>query len=136
MTDAPGDDLDEIDRDLDDLSEEVEDVVERILTADEGDLRLAIQYAGDDHEAIYVREDVAAAFSDAELEERVETLVMKGLGDPAREGALYDFGTLDATIRWYEAVVVAYFPVRDWSGLVFTFDREAESLQGIVDQHF
>ena len=136
MTESPAEELDDLDVDLDDVSREVEEIVETIRGADEGKLRLAIRYGGDDHEVVYVRDDIAAAFSEVELEERVETLVMKGLGDPAEEGALFDFGRLDATVRWYDAVVVAHFPVREWSGLVFTFERETESLDAIVEEYF
>jgi len=136
MTDSPAEELDDIDDDLDDASDEVGAVVDHIREADEGRLRLVVRYGGDDHETVYVREDIADQFSDLELDERVETLVMKGLGDPAQEGALYDFGDLDATVRWYDAVVVAHFPVREWSGLVFTFDRDTDSLDAIVDEYF
>ncbi|QLH84745.1 hypothetical protein [Halosimplex pelagicum] len=136
MTDSPDEELDDIESDLADASEEGREIVEQIRESDEGALRAAVRYGGDDHEVVYLREDIAAQFSDAELEERVETLVMKGLGDPAQEGALFDFGTLDATVRWYDSVVVAHFPVREWSGLVFTFDRDSESLGDIVDEYF
>lgn len=136
MTDSPAEELDDIDDDLDDASDEVGAVVDHIRDADEGALRLVVRYGGDDHEAVYVRGDIADQFSETELEERIETLVMKGLGDPAQEGALYDFGGLDATVRWYDAVVVAHFPVREWSGLAFTFDRRTDSLDAIVDEYF
>ncbi|QLH79756.1 hypothetical protein HZS55_21750 [Halosimplex rubrum] len=136
MTDSPDEELDDIESDLADASDEGREIVDGIRESDEGALRAAARYGGDDHEVVYLREDIAAQFTDAELEERVETLVMKGLGDPAQEGALFDFGTLDATVRWYDSVVVAHFPVREWSGLVFTFDRESQSLGDIVDEYF
>jgi len=136
MTDSPADELDDIDEDIDDGSDEVGEVVEQVREADEGALRLVVRYGGDDHEVVYLRDDIAAQFSPDERDARVETLVMKGLGDPAEEGALYDFGRLDATVRWYDAVVVAHFPLREWSGLVFTFDREADSLDDIVAEYF
>jgi len=136
MTDAPTEELDDIEDDLDDASDEGREIVDGIRESDEGALRAAVRYGGDDHEVVYLRDDIAAQFSADELDERVETLVMKGLGDPAEEGALFDFGTLDATVRWYDAVVVAHFPVREWSGLLFTFDRESDSLDAIVDEYF
>jgi hypothetical protein len=136
MTDSPAEELDDIESELADVSDEGREIVDQIRESDEGALRVAVRYGGDDHEIVYLREDIAAQFSAAELDERVETLVMKGLGDPAQEGALFDFGALDATVRWYDAVVVAHFPVREWSGLVFTFDRDSESLGDIVDEYF
>jgi hypothetical protein len=136
MTDSPAEELDDIDEEIDDGSDEVGEVVEQVREADEGSLRLVARYGGDDHEVVCLRDDIEAQFSPEELEARVETLVMKGLGDPAEEGALFDFGRLDATVRWYDAVVVAHFPIREWSGLVFTFDRETDSLDDIVDEYF
>jgi len=136
MTDTPAEDLDEIEADVDDGSDEVGEIVEQIRGDDDGRLRLVVRYDGDDHDVVYVREDIEAGFTPDELEERVETLVMKGLGDPSQEGALYDFGDLDATIRWYEAVVVAHFPIGEWSGLVFTLERETDSLDGLVERYF
>jgi len=136
MTDSPAEELDDIEPDLADASDEGREIVDQIRDSDEGALRAVVRYRGDGHDIVYLREDIEAQFSDAERDERVETLVMKGLGDPAEEGALFDFGTLDATVRWYNSVVVAYFPVREWSGLIFTFDRESESLSDIVDEYF
>jgi len=136
MTDSPAEELDDIDSDLNDVSEEVESIVDSIRTRDRGALRAAVSYGGDEYETLYLREDIESQFSDEEYDERVETLVMKGLSDPAEEGALADFGGLDATVRWYDTVVVAHFPVREWSGLVFTFDRQTESLQALVDEYF
>jgi len=136
MTDTPAENLDDIESDLGDVSQELSAIVDQVRSGDEGTLRLVVKYSGDDHEVVHVRDDIQAQFSETELDERVETLVMKGLGDPAQEGALFDFGTLDATVRWYDAVVVAHLPVREWSGLVFTFDRETESLDALVDEYF
>ena len=136
MTDSPAEELDDIEPDLADASDEGREIVDQIRDSDEGALRAVVRYRGDGHDIVYLREDIEAQFSDAERDERVETLVMKGLGDPAEEGALFDFGGLDATVRWYDAVVVAHFPVREWSGLVFTFDRESESLADLVDEYF
>jgi hypothetical protein len=78
---------------------------------------------------------VAETLSGPEREERAETLVMKGLSDPPQEGALFDFGTLDATLRFYDNVIVAHFPYREWSGLVFTLDRTEAPLVDLVDEH-
>lgn len=136
MTGSPVEELDELDSDLDDASEEANAVVEHIREAEDGRLRLVGRYGGDEHDVVYVREDVEAQFEDGDLETAVETLVMKGLSDPTDEEPLHDFGSLDATVRWYDSVVVAHSPVREWSGLVFTFDRETVSLDAIVKASF
>jgi hypothetical protein len=122
--------------DAEDLDDEAKELVDAILDGSGDTVRMAIQYSGDEYDLLFVREDVEAQFSEAEMAERVKTLMFKGLGDPVEESALFDFGHLDATVRWYDSVVVASFPVREWSGLVFTFDRVTDSLLDLADEHF
>ncbi|AQL42666.1 hypothetical protein BV210_08050 [Halorientalis sp. IM1011] len=136
MTDTPSDDLAEIDEDdLDDVDDDVRALIDDLRAESDAALRSAIRYTADDYDVLFLRDDVAAALSDAEREERAETLVMKGLGDPPQEGALFDFGTLDATMRFYDNVLVAHFPYREWSGIVFTFDRTEAPLVDLVHEH-
>jgi hypothetical protein len=134
--DAPSDELAEIDEDdLDDVDDHVRDLIDDLREESDASLRSAIRYTADDYEVLFLREDVAETLSHPEREERAETLVMKGLGDPPQEGALFDFGTLDATMRFYDNVLVAHFPYREWSGLVFTFDRTEAPLVDLVGEH-
>jgi hypothetical protein len=120
--------------DLDDIDEDVRGLIDALRDQEERSLRLAVRYSGDDIELLFVREDLNERYSGPELEERVDALVVKGLSDPPREESLYDFGRLDATVRWYDAVMVAHFPYREWSGLVFTFDRVESPLVDLVDE--
>lgn len=134
----PGQDLDErlgaFEEDFDDIDEEIRDLIDRLREETDASLRLAIRYTGEDIHVVFVREDIHERYAAPELEERVEALVMKGLGDPPREESLFDFGELDATIRWYEGVLVAHFPYREWSGLVFTFDRQESPLVDLAQE--
>lgn len=127
---------DEIDRDVASLDDEVRALIDAILAEGDETLRLVVRYAGDDYEVVYARDDVTAGFTESELAARVETIVMQGLGDPDTEGALYDFGALDATIRWYDEAVVAHVPIGEWRGLVFTLDRTTESLVELAGRFF
>ncbi|WP_267641412.1 hypothetical protein [Haloarchaeobius amylolyticus] len=118
---------------MDDTLEGVEDrdlrrLVERIDEATETTLRLVFRYEGDEREVVHVREDIREQFTDHELDERVKTLTMKGLGDPPTEQSLYDFGELNATLRFFEEVVVAVFPDGEWAGVVVVTDRQASPL--------
>jgi hypothetical protein len=122
------DELEEMASDLTDLDAEIRDLIEAVRGETEASLRLAVRYSGDDTGLLYIREDLQERYSEPELAERVDSLVMKGLGDPPREESLFDFGRLDATIRWYDEVLVATFHYREWSGLVFAFDREDSPL--------
>jgi hypothetical protein len=134
--DAPSDDLAELAEDeLDDVDGHVRDLIDDLRAESDASLRSAIRYTADDYDLLFLREDVADALSTPEREERAETLVMKGLGDPPQEGALFDFGTLDATMRFYDNVLVAHFPYREWSGIVFTFDRTEAPLVDLVHEH-
>jgi hypothetical protein len=130
------DDPDEIDRDIDSLDTSVQELIDAILHESDETLRLVAHYDSDDYEVVYARDDVTRGFSEAELTARVETFVMQGLGEPEQEQSLYDFGALDATVRWYGEAVVAHIPVSEWSGLVFTFDRKTESLVELVGTYF
>ena len=143
MAETPPDDvedppaeLDEIDEsELDDVNEDVQPLIEDLRRETDASLRLAIRYTADDYEVLFARDDVAEAFSAPELETRVETLVMKGLGDPATESTLFDLGTLDSTLRFYENALIAHFPYREWSGFVFVLDRSNAPLVDLVDEH-
>jgi hypothetical protein len=130
-TDAP--DIDEAA--LDDVDDDVRELIADIREESAASLRSAIRYTADDYDVLFLREDVADQLSMEEREERAETLVMKGLGDPTTEGALFDFGTLDATLRFYDNVLVAHVPYREWSGLAFTLDRTDAPLVDMVAEH-
>lgn len=126
----------EIDRDIESLDEEVRELIDAILAESDERLRLIVSYDGDDFELVYAREDVTDGFTEQELTTRVETVVMQSLGEPETEGPLYDFGALDATVRWYDEAAVAHLPTGEWSGLLFTFDRTTESLAELAGQFF
>lgn len=86
-------------------------------------VRLIFRYEGDDRDVVHVRDDVDEAYTDPELEQRIETLAMKGLGDPPRQGALHEFGELRATVRWFDEAVCVYAPDDEWAGVMVVLDR-------------
>lgn len=98
-------------------------------------VRLIFRYEGEDCDVVHVRDDVDEAYSDAELERRIETLTMKGLGDPPRQGALHDLGELHATVRWFEEAVCVYAPDDDWAGVMVVLDRTDASAVDSVLEH-
>lgn len=142
MVDAPRNPPQDLDEELEDAEDDLEDVDDEIRALIDGfreetdaSLRIGLRFSGDDADVLFVREDIADQYSEPELEQRIEALVVKGLGDPPREESLQDFGRLDATIRWYDEVLVASFPVREWSGFVFTFDRQASPIVDLARKH-
>lgn len=119
--------------DADEAIEAVEDtnlrgLVEELHENVDASLRLAFRYEGEEYDLVHVSETVDAQYTDGELEERVKTLLMKALGDPPQEQALYDFGELNSTVRFFDEVIVAVFPDEEWSGVVVVFDREESPL--------
>lgn len=87
--------------------------------------RTVVTYDGDDLEFLVVREDVAAASTDGELEETARQLALKGFDDPPDQPELGRLGRLDVTIRWFDEVVVCQLPVGEWSGVLAAYDRDA-----------
>jgi hypothetical protein len=133
---SPPDELGAIDEgELADVDSEVRNLIEALRTETDAALRLVVRYTADDYEVLFAREDVTDQFPGAELRERVETLVMKGLGDPPRESTLFDFGSLDATVRFYENAHVVHLPYREWSGFVFVLERQAAPLVDMISDH-
>jgi hypothetical protein len=98
-------------------------------------LRSVTHYDGERHELLYRREDLRAGTDPEAQADRTEALVMKALGDLRIDDEVAEYGPLEATVRYYEEVVVAVYPTDDWAGVVATFDREASPLvDAAVDQ--
>jgi hypothetical protein len=98
-------------------------------------LRAVARYDGERRELLYLREDVAAGLSEKGVEKRLESLVMRALGDPQSDAALPEYGALDATVRWFEDAVVAVYPTGEWSGVIATFDRRRSPLVDAAFDH-
>jgi hypothetical protein len=103
-------------------------LVEELHENVDASLRLAFRYEGEDYDLLHVSDAANAQYTDDELRERVKTLLLKALGDPPQEQALYDFGELNSTVRFFDEVIVAAFPDEEWSGVVVAFDREESPL--------
>jgi hypothetical protein len=118
-------------------TDRVRTLVEALRDRDDLDasVRMIVRFEGEEYEVEYVREDVDDQYTDPELEERLKTLVMKGLGDPPREQSLYDFGPLRATVRWFEGAVCAYFPDEEWAGVIVVLDRVESPLIDLALDH-
>lgn len=109
---------------LDELDSTLQQLVDAINEETDASLRMAVHFSGDEHTQLFVRDDLQAEFSARELTEKAKSLVVLTLSDPPRQPELAEFGDLDATVRWYDDVVVACFPIREWSGLIFAFDKQ------------
>lgn len=108
-------------------TEPLREFVRALRTQTDDSLRLVVRYQGDEHEVLYVREDVREQFGD-DLDQRAQSFALRSIGDPPRETEISGLGTLEATLRWYEGALVATFPYREWSGVVAVFERESSAL--------
>lgn len=111
----------------DDETEPLREFVRALRTESDDSLRLVVRYQGDEHEMLYVREDVREELGES-LDEQAKAFALRGVGDPPREVDIEGLGTLEATLRWYDGALVATFPYREWSGVVAVFDRESSAL--------
>ncbi len=97
-------------------------------------VRLIFRYEGEEYDVAHVRDDVDEAYTDPELEQRIETLAMKGLGDPPRQGPLHEFGQLRATVRWFDEAVCVYAPDDEWAGVMVVLDRtDVSTVESVLD---
>lgn len=129
---------------MDETAEEVMDevsnddlraVVGTLHDESEADVRMLFHYDGEATDARFVRDDVRELYPGEQLDDRMQALMMKGMSDPPNQGPLHDYGDLEATVRWYEEVVVAYFPDDEWSGVIVVLERDQESfVDGILDE--
>lgn len=109
-------------------SEPLRDLVAALREDNSEGLRAVGRYDGDDHEVLYLREDLEANLSDEEIERRIKTFVMKGLADPRTDTELDDYGELNATLRWFDNAILAIYPTGEWSGIIATFERRRSPL--------
>jgi len=107
--------------------DDLRDLVGALHEESEAEVRMLFHYDGEETVARFVREDVRELYPGEQLDDRMHTLMMKGLGDPPNQNKLHDYGDLEATVRLYEEVVVAYFPDDEWSGVIVVLERDRET---------
>ncbi|MFB6219504.1 MAG: hypothetical protein ABEH77_10095 [Halobacteriaceae archaeon] len=100
-------------------------VVDDLARSVDADLRVAVEYHADEYDVLFVRDDVAAAYTDEEFDEHLKEFVMKGYDDAPRQPEFTRFGVLEATIRWFHDIVAVHVPLGEWDGYLFTFERDS-----------
>jgi hypothetical protein len=81
-------------------------------------------YTETDYDHVYMRDDVAAQYSDAELKAVIDDLRLEGLATPRQE-SLYVLGKLNCTVRCFNKGVVMHFPHDRTSGTVAIMEYDA-----------
>jgi hypothetical protein len=112
----------------------VDSLVERYEGAAPASLQVAVWYDGDEHELVYVRDDVREAYSPEELEEKVKQLVVEGISDPPTQEQFRLYGEMSVVVRRFESAVVFHFPLDEFAGVAVTFDRDTvPSIDSLAD---
>lgn len=89
----------------------------------EDDLRSVVHYTSDDHEIVFVRDDIEGAYSPKEIESMVDNLRIENL-DRHQQEDIYVHGELNCSIRCFERGVVMHFPHRKTEGTVVGLDPQ------------
>lgn len=140
MTDFPEadgeDDLADVEQELrEDIEDEggrpgkpLEAFVEELRQENDNSVRGIGFYDHEGVEILYLREEIRAKLTDEEIDERLKRFAMIGLAESPIDETLEEYGSLDATLRWYENAIVAVYPLTEWSGVIATFERRASPL--------
>jgi len=76
-----------------------------------------------DHDLVYVREDVDAAYSDEERQDVVRDLGLESFGKEFQE-RLYDHGELNSIVRCFEGAIEMHFIVSEGEGVAVAMEPE------------
>lgn len=86
-------------------------------------LRTVFHYDEDDFETVYLRDDVAEQYTDAELRGYFEQLTDERNREREQEAALH-VGHHHATLKLYDGALVLHFPQGRGVGTVISFEPE------------
>ena len=104
----------------DDPSEALTDFLQQRV----GDhLRSVLYYDSDGGEFLYLRDDVADEYDDAERENVLRDVRLEAVEKPHQED-LYAHGPLNCTVRCFENAVEMHFPLDETSGTAVALDGE------------
>lgn len=101
-----------------------------------GELRSIIRYDPDTVEIEYIRDDVAAQYSEAELKDAIDESRLESLYAPVYGHAFSkDHGELQCMITCFENVIEMNFAVADGVGVAVAVDAEAmDDTHGVLSQ--
>lgn len=92
------------------------------------DLRSIVKYEQEDYDIVYLRDDVADMYSEAEIEAAVDDARMESLTTPLYEDTFSPaHGELTCMVKCFENVVEMNFALSDGVGAAVAVDAEAMS---------
>lgn len=93
------------------------------LTDDTPGLRRALQYTMDQFDVLYVRDDVAAGYTQADYEEIAQEARFEAVEAPMYEGMYTtEHGDFQCQIKWYDHVAEINYVTGDTTGISLSFD--------------
>jgi len=102
------------------------DIVSELREEYGGTVRVIAEYDKEGFEILYSRDEVLEEYSDENIEEIFDDLVLEELDMPHQEDLFGDMGEVQGKIRLFEEGYVAHFwPTEDEEGLLVTLDSEA-----------
>ena len=117
------------------MSEIASEALTEFLKERVGDhLRSVIFYDDAGGQVLYVRDDVADEYTDADIEEVVQDVRLESVDKPHQE-SLYSHGPLNCTLRSFDDAVELHFPHNETSGTAVALDGEVFPMhKTFVDQ--
>lgn len=113
-----------------DLLSELEAI---IRTHVDDSLRSLSYYEGRDYEIQFLRDDMGRRYSEEEIEEVFDELVLSGLSRDYFE-KLFHAGRIECQIFGFEEAAMFHFIVNDIEGVFLSFDRDVEiNLDSFID---
>lgn len=95
------------------------------------ELRSIVTYGREGFDLVYLRDDVADEYTEAELEQAVDDARLESLTAPVYEETFAgDHGDLTCLVKWFETVVELNFVLDDGIGAAVGLDADALESSG------
>jgi len=102
-------------------------LVNSLQSAYDGSLRAVATYDRDGYELHYTSLDIDANYSEGDIDDIYDDVVIQDIGQPFHEELFSDMGDVRGKLRVFEDGVVAHFwPSEDAEGVFLAFDSSAD----------
>ena len=102
-------------------------LVERLQSTYDNTLRVVATYDPDGYELHYTSQDVDANYSQSNIDDIYDDVVVQDIAQPFQEDLFSDMGDVRGKLRIFEGGTVAHFwPSEDRKGVFLVFDSSAD----------
>ena len=88
-------------------------------------LRVVAEYGPDEYHILYQRDDVEDGYTDEELEQAFQDLILEGMARGHLEG-VFRLGAFKCGVITFEEGIVFHFATGEYSGVAVSVDDDAE----------